>query len=165
MFLSVLTDVVSCSSVSGYVHPPAPELRALVVNLVDKSVFELASLLELFDIFMEEVLVEFLVVIWWHKYRFYFVVLRFSMQVPMAIFSYVFVTVVYLFGVLWEASAELARLTWNWKNILRITLYDKKTYDLDGPPLIIFLLAISGWQMYTQTHVCKHCLFAFQSPV
>ena len=113
MFLSVLTDVVSCCNVGGYVHPPAPELGALVINLVDESVLELASLLDFFDIFMDEALVELLVVIWWHEYQFYFVILRVSMQVPMAIFSYVFVTVVYLFGVLWEASAELARLTWN----------------------------------------------------
>ena len=94
-------------------HPPAPELGALVINLVDESVLELASLLDFFDIFMDEALVELLVVIWWHEYQFYFVILRVSMQVPMAIFSYVFVTVVYLFRVLWEASAELARLTWN----------------------------------------------------
>ena len=113
MFLSVFTDVVSCGSVGGYVHPPAPELGTLVVNLVDESVLELALLLELFLIFMDEALVELLVVIRWHEYRFYFIILRVSMQVPMAIFSYVFVTVVYLFGVLWEASTELAMLTRN----------------------------------------------------
>ena len=113
MFLSVFTDVVSCGSVGGYVHSPAPELGALVINLVDESVLELASLLELFDIFTDEALVELLVVIWWYEYQFYFIILWVSMQVPMAIFSYVFVTVVYLFGVLWEASAELATLTWN----------------------------------------------------
>ena len=94
-------------------HPPAPKLEALVINLVDESVLELASLLELFDIFMDKVLVELLVVIRWQEYQFYFLVLRVSMQVPMAIFSYVFVTVVYLFGVLWEASTELAMFTWN----------------------------------------------------
>ena len=123
MFLSVLTDVVSCGSVGGYVHPPAPELKALLINLVDEFVSELASLLDFFDIFMDEALVELLVVIQWHEYRFYFIVLRVSMQVPMAIFSYVFVTVVYLFGVLWEVSAELAMLTWNWKIYFALDLH------------------------------------------
>ena len=113
MFLSVLTDVVSCGSVGGYVLPPAPKLGALVTNLLDESVLELALLLYFFDIFMDEALVELLVVIQWHKYRFYFVILRVSMQVRMAILTYVFVTVVYLFRVLWEVSAELARLTQN----------------------------------------------------
>ena len=113
VFLSDVTDVVSCGSVGGYVHPPAPKLGALVINLVDESILELASLLYFFDIFTNEVLVELLVVIRWHEYRFYFVILRVSMQVPMAIFTYVFVTVVYLFGVLWVASAKLTRLTWN----------------------------------------------------
>ena len=126
MFLSILTDVVSCSSVGGYVHPPAPKLGALVINLVDESVLELASLLDFFDIFMDEVLVELLVVIRWYKYRFYFVVPRVSMQVPMAIFSYVFETVVYLYGVLWEASAELATLTWNWKIYYALHFMTKK---------------------------------------
>ena len=79
MFLSVFTNVVSCSSVGGYVHPPAPKLEAPFFNLVDESVLEFASLLELFDIFADEVLVEFLVVIWWQKYQFYFLVLRVSM--------------------------------------------------------------------------------------
>ena len=79
MFLSVFTDVVSCGSVSGYVHPPAPELEALFINLVDESVLEFASLLELFDIFVDEALVEFLVVIWWQEYQFYSLILRVSM--------------------------------------------------------------------------------------
>ena len=79
MFLSVFTDVVSCSGVGGYVHPPAPELEAHFVNLVDKSVLEFASLLEQFDIFVDEAVVEFLVVIWWQEYRFCFCILRVSM--------------------------------------------------------------------------------------
>ena len=126
MFLSVFTDVVSCSSVGGYVHPPAPKLEALVINLVDESVRELASLLELFDIFTDKALVELLVVIWWHEYQFYFLVLRVSMQVPMTGFSYVFVTVVYLFGVLWETSTELAMLTWNRKIYYALHFMTKK---------------------------------------
>ena len=79
MFLSVFTDVVSCGGVGGYVHPPAPELEAHFVNLVDKSVLEFASLLEQFDIFADEAVVEFLVVIWWQEYRFCFCILRVSM--------------------------------------------------------------------------------------
>ena len=78
MFLSVFTNVVSCGSVSGYVHPPAPELEAHFVNLVDESVLEFASLLEQFDIFADEALVEFLFVIWWQEYRFCFCILRVS---------------------------------------------------------------------------------------
>ena len=68
MFLSVFIDVVSCGGVRGYVHPPAPELEAHFVNLVDESVLEFASLLEQFDIFADKALVEFLVVIWWQEY-------------------------------------------------------------------------------------------------
>ena len=79
MFLSVFTNVVSCGSVGGYVHPQAPKLEALFVNLVDEAVLEFASLLELFDIFVDEALVEFLVVTWWQEYQFYFLVLRVSM--------------------------------------------------------------------------------------
>ena len=79
MFLSVFTNVVSCSGVSGYVHPPAPELEAHFVNLVDKSVLEFASLLGQFDIFADEALVEFLVVIQWQEYRFCFCILSVSM--------------------------------------------------------------------------------------
>ena len=55
--------------------------------------------MDFFDIFTDETLVEFLVVIWWQEYRFYFGILGVNMQVPMAIFSYVFVTVVYFLGV------------------------------------------------------------------
>ena len=65
MFLSIFTDVIPCGGISGYVHPPAPELEVLFINLVDESVLEFASLLELFDIFPDEVLVEFFVVVRW----------------------------------------------------------------------------------------------------
>ena len=75
MFSSIFTDVIPCGSISGYVHPPAPELEVLFLNLVDKSVLEFASLLQLFDIFPDEALVEFLVVIWWQEYRFEFFIL------------------------------------------------------------------------------------------
>ena len=68
MFLSIFTNVIPCGSISGYVHPPAPELEVQFVNLVDESVLEFASLLEQFDIFPDELLVEFLVVVWWYEY-------------------------------------------------------------------------------------------------
>ena len=80
MFLLVFTDVVSCGGVGGYVHPPAPKLEAHFVTLVDESVLEFASLLDQFDIdiFVDEALVEFIVVIRWQEYRFCFCILKVS---------------------------------------------------------------------------------------
>ena len=68
MFLSIFTNVIPCGGIGGYVHPPAFELKVQFVNLVDESVLEFASLLEQFDIFPDEVLVEFLFVVRWYEY-------------------------------------------------------------------------------------------------
>ena len=63
MSLSIFTDVVPCGSLGGYVHPQASKLISNFIHLVDKAVLELVALLEFFDVFSDESLVEFDIVI------------------------------------------------------------------------------------------------------
>ena len=144
MFLSIFTDVIPFGGFGGYVDPPAPKLVKKVINLVDESVLEFASLLEYFDIFPDESLIEFDIVIGWYEYRFVHLVFYFNVYVEMARFSHVFVTKVDYFWVSREVSAEVAGDSWNRKIYYALHVLTNKCmpkhYSLQFSQNIIYFL-------------------------
>ena len=58
-------DVVPCGVFGDDVQPPASKLISNFIDLVDEAVLKLQALLESFDMFSDESLVEFEIFIGW----------------------------------------------------------------------------------------------------